>query len=607
MSAQINAIRRILRWIRQHMSIRIAFTLPFFLQTIIMTILISYILFQASLTVTNQVLYLMNNKTLEQVNLKLEQELLKPISINAINFNAFENKTLSLDDASARERYFVSILKGYENVAMTYIGTDQGSFYGARRTKDGQIQIVRNNVSTGGSSVYFSTNALGEGVTEVERFKNFDPRVRLWYESAKASGEPIFTDVYQHFVFKEPTITAARPVFIEDQFAGVLGVDYLLSWLEDTLKSFPVGSHGLVYIKDQNNELVGSSAAIPIFQKMGDQIERVKVDQSKDSLIVAAEQLGQYKGHAKQYEMTFEGLDYMVSRTAFSDYNLGWTVYVVTAKKDFLGPINDALYRTAILLGLSVILFFYIAYFMARSVLRPILDLSDAANALSEGKNKVVDDRDRQDEVGQLIKNFNRMSHDLTNLVYDLESQVNLRTSELREKNAILEQLSFMDGLTQVANRRKFDEFYDLSWDIAARGEQEIIVLILDIDWFKHYNDTYGHLEGDQCLKKIAQLLQSKVKRNSDLLARYGGEEFVIVLNHADLSYGKSLCEEILRDVKALGIEHKMSDFEVVTLSIGIAMINANGKISKEHLIDLADQALYQAKSAGRNTYMILG
>lgn len=607
MSAQINAIRRILRWIRQHMSIRIAFTLPFFLQTIIMTILISYILFQASLTVTNQVLYLMNNKTLEQVNLKLEQELLKPISINAINFNAFENKTLSLDDASARERYFVSILKGYENVAMTYIGTDQGIFYGARRTKDGQIQIVRNNVSTGGSSVYFSTNALGEGVTEVERFKNFDPRVRLWYESAKASGEPIFTDVYQHFVFKEPTITAARPVFIEDQFAGVLGVDYLLSWLEDTLKSFPVGSHGLVYIKDQNNELVGSSAAIPIFQKMGDQIERVKVDQSKDSLIVAAEQLGQYKGHAKQYEMTFEGLDYMVSRTAFSDYNLGWTVYVVTAKKDFLGPINDALYRTAILLGLSVILFFYIAYFMARSVLRPILDLSDAANALSEGKNKVVDDRDRQDEVGQLIKNFNRMSHDLTNLVYDLESQVNLRTSELREKNAILEQLSFMDGLTQVANRRKFDEFYDLSWDIAARGEQEIIVLILDIDWFKHYNDTYGHLEGDQCLKKIAQLLQSKVKRNSDLLARYGGEEFVIVLNHADLSYGKSLCEEILRDVKALGIEHKMSDFEVVTLSIGIAMINANGKISKEHLIDLADQALYQAKSAGRNTYMILG
>lgn len=607
MSAQINAVRRILRWIRQHMSIRIAFTLPFFLQTIIMTILISYILFQASLTVTNQVLYLMNNKTLEQVNLKLEQELLKPISINAINFNAFENKTLSLDDASARERYFVSILKGYENVAMTYIGTDQGIFYGARRTKDGQIQIVRNNVSTGGSSVYFSTNALGEGVTEVERFKNFDPRVRLWYESAKASGEPIFTDVYQHFVFKEPTITAARPVFIEDQFAGVLGVDYLLSWLEDTLKSFPVGSHGLVYIKDQNNELVGSSAAIPIFQKMGDQIERVKVDQSKDSLIVAAEQLGQYKGHAKQYEMTFEGLDYMVSRTAFSDYNLGWTVYVVTAKKDFLGPINDALYRTAILLGLSVILFFYIAYFMARSVLRPILDLSDAANALSEGKNKVVDDRDRQDEVGQLIKNFNRMSHDLTNLVYDLESQVNLRTSELREKNAILEQLSFMDGLTQVANRRKFDEFYDLSWDIAARGEQEIIVLILDIDWFKHYNDTYGHLEGDQCLKKIAQLLQSKVKRNSDLLARYGGEEFVIVLNHADLSYGKSLCEEILRDVKALGIEHKMSNFEVVTLSIGIAMINANGKISKEHLIDLADQALYQAKSAGRNTYMILG
>lgn len=594
-------------WLRQRMSIRIAFTLPFFLQTILMTMIISYILFQASLTVTNQVLYLMNDKTLEQVDLKLQQELLKPINLNQINFNAYYNGILKPSDKAERERYFVSLLKGYENVAMTYMGFENGSFYGARRIGDGSIQVVVNDKGTGGSSVYFSISEIGEALNEIERFNNFDPRKRPWYLKAKTQGIPVFTDVYQHFVFKEPTITAARPVYQDSQLIGVMGVDYLLTWLESTLKSFPVGIHGKVYLKDQNDYLVGSSEGIPIFKTEADKIVRVKADEAADGLIAEADRQSKTIGHNKQYLIHYEGLEYIVSRSSFSDYDLGWSVYVITAKKDFLGPINDALLRTAVLLGLSVLLFFYVAYFMAKSVLRPILDLSDAADALAHGKSQLVDDRDRQDEVGQLIKNFNRMSLELTELVVNLESQVDLRTRELQEKNAILEQLSFMDGLTQIANRRKFDEFYIFSWQSASRNHQELIVLMLDIDHFKHYNDTYGHLEGDQCLKGIAQLLQIKVKRSSDLLARYGGEEFVIVLNHTTIDYAIQMSEDILQSVRELGIEHKSSAYGVVTLSIGVAVIRASEKLPMDYLIDLADQALYQAKSSGRNTYMVLG
>lgn len=607
MGAIKTGFKSLITWLRQRMSIRIAFTLPFFLQTILMTMLISYILFQASLAVTNQVLYLMNDKTLEQVDLKLQQELLKPINLNQINFNAFYNGILKPEDKAQRERYFVSLLKGYDNVAMTYMGLENGSFYGARRIGDGSIQVVVNDKGTGGSSVYFSINDVGEAGDEIERFNNFDPRKRPWYTKAKTQGLPVFTDVYQHFVFKEPTITAARPIYDENRLVGVIGVDYLLTWLEATLKSFPVGVHGKVYLKDQNDFLVGSSEGVPIFKTEADKIVRIKASETSDGLIAEAERQSKAIGHNKQYVMRYEGLEYIVSRSNFSDYDLGWSVYVITAKKDFLGPINDALFRTAVLLGLSVLLFFYVAYFMAKSVLRPILDLSDAADALAHGKSQLVDDRDRQDEVGQLIKNFNRMSLELTELVVNLESQVDLRTKELQEKNAILEQLSFMDGLTQIANRRKFDEFYSFSWQSASRSHQELIVLMLDIDHFKHYNDTYGHLEGDQCLKAIAQLLQTKVKRSSDLLARYGGEEFVIVLNHTSIDYAIQMSEAILDDIRALGIEHKSSAFGVVTLSIGVAVIKATEKISKDYLVDLADQALYQAKSDGRNTYKILG
>lgn len=607
-SRVLKYLRVFLTKIQQHLSIRLAFTLPFFIQTFIITSILGFILYRGSVSVADQALVVLNGRVLDQVQRQLAQELMKPIQFNQLNWNSFQSGFLSIGDASEREKYFVSHLKAYDNVAMAYIGLSDGSFYGARRNAKGQFQVVRNNASTGGASNYYDVNEQGEGTTFSEAFKNFDPRKRPWYQTAQKMNQPVLTGVYNHFVFKEPTITAARPLILDNQFIGVLGVDYLLTWLEADLTNFPVGENGAVFITDEQGFLVGTSENVPIFEEAEDgSFKLIKAINSESSLIVDAFSNREQDPVRKISEFKRDGFNYILSEKSFTEYGLDWKIFVVISKEDFVGPINTALVRTAIVMGISIFAYFFVAYYMAKGILRPILKLNQAAAALSQGKFIWVDDGERQDEVGQLIRGFNQMGKELTSLVSDLESQVDARTRELKEKNEILEQLSFVDGLTGIPNRRKFDEVLDFSFTAAMRSKSEIVLLMLDIDKFKAYNDTYGHHEGDLCLKAIAKVLKNQVKRSTDLVARYGGEEFAIILNNTDIHQGVVVASQIIEAVQALKIEHVKSEWGIVTISIGVAVLTPIVGVKMYALIELADQALYEAKNNGRNRYEMLG
>jgi two-component system chemotaxis family response regulator WspR len=174
------------------------------------------------------------------------------------------------------------------------------------------------------------------------------------------------------------------------------------------------------------------------------------------------------------------------------------------------------------------------------------------------------------------------------------------RTRQLEEANSMLERLSNLDGLTAIPNRRYFEHFYDLEWRRALRERRRLSLMMVDVDFFKNYNDLYGHLAGDECLKKIAQTLQV-VNRAGDLVARYGGEEFVVVLPNTDLAGARHVAEVMLERVGGLKIAHGASEAGAyVTISLGIASeIPAKG----DHLDLLmrADTALYQAKKKGRD------
>jgi diguanylate cyclase (GGDEF)-like protein len=178
----------------------------------------------------------------------------------------------------------------------------------------------------------------------------------------------------------------------------------------------------------------------------------------------------------------------------------------------------------------------------------------------------------------------------------------------LEEANAKLERLSFLDGLTNIANRRRFDEFLDAEWRRCLRSGQPLSLVLADIDFFKAYNDTYGHEAGDEILKKVAGALAATVSRPADLVARYGGEEFVVVLPVTDESGAQYLAERLRSAVEALGIPHAKSAAGAhVTLSVGVATVVPARETSAASLVETADGALYTAKRGGRNRVIVAG
>lgn len=183
-----------------------------------------------------------------------------------------------------------------------------------------------------------------------------------------------------------------------------------------------------------------------------------------------------------------------------------------------------------------------------------------------------------------------------------------IQQSQLYQKleiaNRELQRLASLDGLTGVANRRRFDEYLDAEWRRLTREKLPLSLILCDIDFFKKYNDTYGHQAGDACLRRVSDALRFCARRSVDLVARYGGEEFAIVLpNTTDI--GASLvAEEIRTVVNALEIAHAQSAVsQHVTLSLGVACMQPTTNTSPSNLIASADAALYKAKAAGRNMY----
>jgi diguanylate cyclase (GGDEF)-like protein len=176
---------------------------------------------------------------------------------------------------------------------------------------------------------------------------------------------------------------------------------------------------------------------------------------------------------------------------------------------------------------------------------------------------------------------------------------------ELKYANCQLAAISNTDGLTGIANRRHFDDFFANEWRRAKRVGAKIGVAMIDVDWFKKYNDFYGHQAGDECLKAVAQILKSATHRVGDIAARYGGEEFTIICTATDTDCITNIAEMVHAEINRLQLAHEKSPFGHITISIGVASVVPHGDNTPQSLLLLADNSLYQAKELGRNRIIV--
>jgi len=184
-----------------------------------------------------------------------------------------------------------------------------------------------------------------------------------------------------------------------------------------------------------------------------------------------------------------------------------------------------------------------------------------------------------------------------------LDSQLRTYSEELEKHNVGLRLMAHTDKLTQLANRRRFDEMLEQELRRASRTRTPISLLLMDLDLFKQFNDTYGHVAGDECLQSAAQVLSAQIVRAGDLAARYGGEEFAIIMPNTDQAGATAVAERVRAGVQALRIPHQHSPTHVVTASFGVATLEpgGDGAPTVADLIDRADKHLYIAKRTGRN------
>jgi diguanylate cyclase (GGDEF)-like protein len=270
-------------------------------------------------------------------------------------------------------------------------------------------------------------------------------------------------------------------------------------------------------------------------------------------------------------------------------------------KYSFLVILVNSMIKAA---GLWLIFYWAITWRLSR----PLQELSNAVDALNikaDEDDPVLLDYPYNDEIGMLVASLNDMRIRLSASHRELEQRVAERTQELEAANHRLEALSTTDGLTGIANRRRFDEVLANEWNRALRVQEPVALLMLDVDLFKKYNDHYGHQAGDECLRSVAKIFEANSRRSSDLAARYGGEEFALIAANTDATRAVRLAMAICNSIESLGLPHVDSPFGKVTVSIGVAVITPENAEQAEVLVHQADDALYLAKNQGRNRVVL--
>ncbi|KAB2952634.1 response regulator [Heliorestis acidaminivorans] len=428
----------------ERLPLRLVLIVPFVIQLMIVVGLTGWLSWKNGQEAVSDVTTKLRSEITERIYDHLKNHMDTPPLVNQLNANVLETNMLDLQNKEERERFFYHQIKSFPDIAYTFIGTTEGHFFGTRRMPNGDLEQVIVDNKTGPNSHYYTIDPTGVAEELTEVFQNYDPRTRPWYQAAVEAEQPTWSGIYRHFVFTDLAITSAHPLYNkEGTLYGVLGVDYVLSGLNDFLNSLQVGETGMTYIMERNGQMIATSTMERTF-RMNDNgtMKRLMAVQSSTPVVAEVTNfLESYYGSlesiyaSEQLEFSVKGEKQYIQVTPFQEYGLDWLILCVVPEKDFMGYIQKNTEITLYLIGAALLIAILVGIATSQWVIRPIVEMNDAAKEYAKGKWNYPLQINRDDEVGQLGKTFQQMAKQLAELFGHLEDKVEERTRELEQKN----------------------------------------------------------------------------------------------------------------------------------------------------------------------------
>ena len=571
-------------------------------------------------------------KTVEELALRLSREVTSHTEQHVANYLDTPTLFLKLNRAlAASQRLDLNDLQDLRanfwqqtqidpQIDTLYFGSESGDFIEVE--KKGQAKMAIRDASTAPNWHMYRLDSEGEQAELIGK-KAYDPRKRPWYRAAKIQQDLVWSPIY---LFADPPVLGITPAVplqdaVSKKFQGVMAIDITLDEISEFLSSLKISDSGRAFIIERSGEMVATSTNNSLIVRGEDGSKRLHSLDSADLLIKTTASLLERELNnsdnidRQQLILKIEGNRYFVRATSLNNYpGLDWLIVTVIPESDFLLYMRRNTYTTLALSGLALAAAISIGAIANQSIVNSVTRISVLAKAISQGQKIVLETQPQIKELALVSESIKSMAQQLktsSENIKDLQAynqQAKQATSNLKQKNQYLHRLANIDSLTQIHNRYHFDLALQQLWSAASQQQTAISLIMCDIDNFKLYNDTYGHLMGDRCLTKVAQAIKRGANRQQDIVARYGGEEFVVILPNMDISGIAAVAQKIVNYTHQLNIVHSQSVICArLTISCGVASMIPQPDDSAVELIQAADEALYEAKRQGKNRYILAG
>ena len=562
----------------------------------------------------------------KQVEEHLRGYLESPRIAVEIIAGALENGEITPERPGTVYPLLLRLAQAYDGISYLNIGLEDTRFFGLGRVDNVSRELVIEEAGPPDLTVLrqYGIDANGARAALRKELPFSDIREQAWYSEPLAAGRTSWTSIYAWVDNPDVVVIGlGKPVRFGPAATGaVVGIDLFLANICDYLAALDVSPGARVFIVERDGTLVADSHGNSRRRGADGRPQLRPAAEAADPLVRLAalhvQQDGGFAGIREPRLATFsaEGARHFLRVSPWQDsLGLDWLIAVVVPEADFTATITANLRMTLAAGAALLLLALALALLMARYISHPVRRIEAAAKAVAAGDFDTPLPRTAYREFNRLSYAFDDMTHRLraafreVEAAHDeLEQKVAQRTEELREANDELERLSRQDSLTGLANRRRFDPELREEWLRARRSGEPLTLVMCDLDYFKAYNDRYGHARGDEVLVKVARVLQSELRRSSDLAARYGGEEYALILPSTPADDAQAVLAQIRAGLAALGLVHEASPFGRITMSFGIACHHGGSEFaSAEELLVAADQALYRAKAAGRDRVAVHG